>query len=348
MIQNLKVDVIYHQTPSDFEMEFNLCGCCRMRLLNDKTTDKKSFVKSLAKAVSRSKIIIACGPLFGDDGLINTVSIAIGNGTATCDNATYGILSDEPIKIIKGSTPLVTPNGYFGGCIIESGPQTIILLTENKAFRKEIMQNLIHPYIEEVCYGGAKQPEILPQPKSPVTESVTQTDEAVATPNDDFIMQTDNYENDTEYVDSPYEAARFTEDEHNIEFIMDDASADDKSDGAALSEPVLTTDVADTFANMYVEVEKPEEIKRRYETPYTQSEADGAFITTSEVDDDFQAEQKKINRLDITIIILVILLLLAVASLVYLLLLKPHLMGISTVDYIKMLFNSSDTAVSVI
>ena len=40
MFQNLKVDVIYYKTNSDFEMEFNLCGCCRMRLLSDKTPDK--------------------------------------------------------------------------------------------------------------------------------------------------------------------------------------------------------------------------------------------------------------------------------------------------------------------
>ena len=82
MIQNLKVDVIYHLTQSDFEMEFNLCGCCRMRLLNDKTTDKKSFVRALARDVARSRVIIACGPLFGADGTIATVATAIGNGLA--------------------------------------------------------------------------------------------------------------------------------------------------------------------------------------------------------------------------------------------------------------------------
>ena len=100
-MQNLKVDVIYHLTPSDFEMEFNLCGCCRMRLLNDKTTDKKSFVKALARGVARSRVIIVCGPLFSDNGIINIVATAIGNGVETCDTKTYGIKSDEEIKIIK-------------------------------------------------------------------------------------------------------------------------------------------------------------------------------------------------------------------------------------------------------
>ena len=95
MVQNLKVDIIYHLTPSDFEMEFNLCGSCRMRRLNDKTTDKKSFIKALARDVARSRVIIACGPLFGADGLISVVGTAIGNGTAVCDNKTYGINGDE-------------------------------------------------------------------------------------------------------------------------------------------------------------------------------------------------------------------------------------------------------------
>ena len=64
MLQNVKVDIIYYQTDGDFEMEFNLGGCCRMRTLRDIAKDRKSLVKMLARAVSRSQIIIACGALF--------------------------------------------------------------------------------------------------------------------------------------------------------------------------------------------------------------------------------------------------------------------------------------------
>ena len=52
MFQNVKVDIIYYKTNTDFEMEFNLCGCCRMRLLTDKSPDRKTAVHSLARAVS--------------------------------------------------------------------------------------------------------------------------------------------------------------------------------------------------------------------------------------------------------------------------------------------------------
>ncbi len=152
MLQNIKVDVIYYLTATDFEMEFNLCGCCRMRLLTDKAADRKGFVHMLSRAVSRSRVIICCGPLFGEAGLIAGISAAIGRPLEKVDNKAYGINGEDEIQIIKGSLPLVTSNGIFGGCIIESGPQSIILLSESKGIRKTLMTSLIHPYIEDISY----------------------------------------------------------------------------------------------------------------------------------------------------------------------------------------------------
>lgn len=151
MFQNLKVDIIYYSTNTDFEMEFNLCGCCRMRLLTDKASDKKTFVHELARAVSRSRVIIIAGELFGSNGIIEIASHAIGKSLADIDNKQFGISGDKQIKVINGATPLVTGDGVFGGCIIESGPQTMIFLSENRQIRKTIMNTLIHPYIEELC-----------------------------------------------------------------------------------------------------------------------------------------------------------------------------------------------------
>lgn len=157
MFQNMKTDIIYYKTNTDFEMEFNLCGCCRMRLLTDKTPDRKTMVHSLARAVSRSQIILVVGSLFGNSGSISSVSDAIGSKLVPLDNKTYGIKATDEIYILETATPLVTPDGIFGGCIIESGPQTMILLSENKAIRKTIMQNLIHPYIEELYANLLKE-----------------------------------------------------------------------------------------------------------------------------------------------------------------------------------------------
>lgn len=327
MIQNLKVDVIYHQTASDFEMEFNLCGCCRMRLLNDKTTDKKGFIKALARGVSRSRVIMVCGPLFGDEGVIKTVSVAISTGVTVCDNKTYGINGEEPIEIIKGSTPLVTPDGYFGGCIIESGPQTIILLTENRAFRKAIMQNLIHPYIEEISYIPTKTFQIektdMPTPAN---------DEATLAESEDYITEVD-----TDYVaeqDTPEAyAAGETHDEHNIEFVMDE---DDTVD-----QPIpLESNQNSEFDDLYIEVEKPAEIKARYEQAYTPSDEDKMFVTSFEADEQDMANEKKKSRaMDISIVILVLVLLMAVLALVYFVFLMPYTKGVSTGEYLKEIFS---------
>ncbi len=156
MFQNIKTDIIYYKTNTDFEMEFNLCGCCRMRLLTDKANDRRLLISNLSRAVSRSRIIIVVGPLFSEDNIIGTIAEAIGKKLTNADNRTYGINSSEEIKIISGSTPLVTGDGIFGGCIIESGPQSMILLSDSKNIRKTIMNNLIHPYIEEIYAGELK------------------------------------------------------------------------------------------------------------------------------------------------------------------------------------------------
>ncbi len=157
MFQNLKVDIVYYKTNTDFEMEFNLCGCCRMRLLTDKSPDRKTALHSLARAVSRSRIIIVTGSLFGEEGIIKLVSGAIGFPLEKIEKGKYNISGEDEFEILKGATPLVTQDGYFGGCIVESGPQTMILISENKTIRKSIMQTLIHPYVEELCATELKE-----------------------------------------------------------------------------------------------------------------------------------------------------------------------------------------------
>lgn len=327
MVQNLKVDIIYHLTPSDFEMEFNLCGCCRMRLLNDKTTDKKTFVKALARAVSRSRIIIACGPLFGADGLIKTVTAAIGGKTELCDNKTYGIASDESIEIIGGSTPLVTPDGYFGGCIIESGPQTIILLTENRGFRKTIMQNLIHPYIEEISY--------IPVSRADTPEPAAQ--ENVSSANDEYITEVDtDIEEETNNSDLNGEFA--LKDEHNIDFIMDEKSDDSQDLQQEDESSSIPVDTA-SLDNMYVEAGKNDDGDGSYE--YAPSQNDDMFI--SKVEDEDDKPKKKLKTIDVLIVILVIVLFLAVLSLIYFVVFKPYTMGISPREYLKQIFGASSS-----
>lgn len=185
MLQNLKVDIVYYRTNTDFELEFNLCGCCRMRLLTDKAPDRKTLVHDLARAVSRSRVIIISGNLFGEDGIMDITARAISKTLTEIDSRRYGISGGEKIRVINGATPLVSPDGSFGGCIIESGPQSMILLTDNRAVRKAVMSSLIHPYIEELCAIEMKE-KVQGQPPTDISGT-----SAAAVPPPAAAMQSD-------------------------------------------------------------------------------------------------------------------------------------------------------------
>lgn len=198
MLQNLKVDMVYYKTNTDFEMEFNLCGCCRMRLLNDKVSDPKTFLNSLARAVSRSRIIMTVGPVKGDGSIMKLVASALSMEVTPADLEAYGIKEEEEILILEGSTPLVTPSGEFGGCIIESGPQSMILLTQDKDIRKKIMNTLVHPYVEELSKqdSGETAEPIAKQIKDNTLRTVETVKEMIApkkdeTGSEDIIIPTE-------------------------------------------------------------------------------------------------------------------------------------------------------------
>ena len=180
----MKVDIVYYEIPADFEMEFNLNGCCPMRLLKTLTYNKKEYIEGLARAVSRSKIVIACGPIYGEDGLIKITSKAIHRPTEIINNAEYGIAQDLNVEIIEGSVPLVTTSGLFGGIIIESGPQTIIILSENRDIRKNVMQNLIHAYVRDVSILEIKRNSGMSALSGSVAENSAEDNEDILTEED--------------------------------------------------------------------------------------------------------------------------------------------------------------------
>lgn len=317
MLQNLRVDVLYYRTATDFEMEFNLGGCCHMRTFTDKTDTRKGLVSLLARAVSRSRVIIVCGPLFDEKGLISTVSAAVGKSLVAADNAAFGIESDEKIEIIDGSMPLVTPEGFFGGCIIESGPQTIILLTENKSVRKTVMKKLIHPYITEISYsafhGDDTVPEI-PTVSAPVAETEDVPEETPAVAEDEpteEVPAADEQKTEEEPVDDePFEidmdAALEEELRREIEDEINGIDLDDIEDEPAedITPPV-------------------EEQKPVYTpTPYYEEET----------------EFTPVNPVNVWIIVLLVMLLLVIGVIAYLLVFVPLKDGIDIPTYIRSLF----------
>lgn len=152
---NLKLDIIYYKTSSDFELEFNLSGCCRMRIFKDKVDSQKGLISALARDVSRSSIILIVTDLFGENSGVETVSKAIGLSLVAPNKAEYGIKTADEIKIPNGAVPLVTKSGIYGGCIIESGPQSIIIVSSVRSLRHEIMKTYVHNYVFDVAQLAA-------------------------------------------------------------------------------------------------------------------------------------------------------------------------------------------------
>ena len=334
MFQNIKVDVIYYKTPTDFEMEFNLSGCCRMRLLTDKAPDRKVLVNQMVRAVSRSRIIIVSGALFGEDSIIETCAKAIGNPLAEIDNSQFGIDSDENILIIKDSVPLVSKEGIFGGCIIEQGPQTLILLTENKSIRKGIMQNLIHPYIKEIVAAElVEKEEIAEEPVEETTEE----------PVEEMFEETADTEE--EISDEAEEIAEETkEDTEEIPEPANQLIADDEDDDIQMvetpDEPQDDYRAAEDISDLYVESGKKKKLFKKKKYDYNDHDLENDF--EEDITDQYEEDtpKKSGKGLNISIIILSVILLLVVAVLCYCIFVVPQSEGVSAGAYLKETFNT--------
>ncbi len=352
MLQNIKVDIIYYKTPTDFEMEFNLCGCCRMRLLTDKSADSKALIHSMARAVSRSKVIFLIGSLFDEEGILKLASAAIGTELTAIDCGSYGIKEEENLEILKGSTPLVTSDGCFGGCIIESGPQTMILLSENKSIRKAIMQNLIHPYIEELATIQPKKQEeteedddciieteidaALPLPEEPAEPEVSPLPEVAEEPKEQI-----EEENEKEAEPETKETKDILTDDDII--LSGDMTFEEDSPVAAPS----NVEEIELFTQpniMYASDSK------KYNSAYAAVSYDDDTLVVSDEEDDFESSFNPITKdtkprkrkpltLNLPILILAIILLLSLAILCYCIFYVPSKDGISAASYLKETFN---------
>ncbi len=352
MIQNIKVDLIYYATPSDFEMEFNLGGSCRMRLLTDKAEDRKAFLNSLSRAVGRSKVIITCGALFGNEGLINTVASAIGKNLVAADNKTYGINSDEEINIISGSVPLVTSDGIFGGCIIECGPQTIIMLTDSKSIKKQLLRDLIHPYIselsmlpetpaavevapeetvEETVAEEIEEETVAEETAEEITEETAEAEEAVAEVADQEATTEATVENEEEITEEiAQEVSEETAREIN-EFITEESEED--SEEAEI--PIFNIGMED----MHIEANAPKRDAKSYYEYFVPNSEDDIFISEEE---EFDNQKPTSSKLNAPIIIIAVLLVLMLTVVAYFLFFIPLSSGQNVSEYINELFSVSE------
>ena len=155
MSKDVKIELIYFKSNTDVSLEFGLHGEYPLRLLSTSAKSLTDFFHALKRAVSRSEIIILIGGYTSDEYLPDFLSKAIGRTPIECDNGDYGILAPGTVKIPAGAIPLVT-KGKFGGFIIESGPQTIFSLTDDRDLRLAITKDIIVNYITEhhKAFGG--------------------------------------------------------------------------------------------------------------------------------------------------------------------------------------------------
>ncbi|MBE6798779.1 MAG: SpoIID/LytB domain-containing protein [Ruminococcaceae bacterium] len=148
MSKDVKLEILYYKTNADVALEFGLHGDYPLRLLSIGSDDMSQLLHNLKRAISRSEIIIIVGALQSRDNLTSYLAKFIGRGTETGDNGDYGILEPGTVTIPAGAYPLVT-KGKYGGFVIESGPQTIFALNEDRDTRLRITEETLVPYITE-------------------------------------------------------------------------------------------------------------------------------------------------------------------------------------------------------
>lgn len=150
---NLKTEIIYFKCNNDFEFEFNLNTALQIRLFTECPTNGKALLGALSLAVSRSRAIIITSKF--DEELITKLAGAIGFNTETINPAEYGITKMSTDKLITCGVPLVTNDGIYAGIILESGPQSLIIITDERTTRKKLMSELVHGYLNDIAITTA-------------------------------------------------------------------------------------------------------------------------------------------------------------------------------------------------
>lgn len=338
MVQNLKIDIIYYDTPSDFEFEFNLGGCCHSRILNSHTHQPKEMLSGLARAVSRSRIILIIGELHGDCGITDLVSKAVSIPLVGADTSEYIITSPEEPMVLKGSLPLVSKDGTLSGCIIESGPQSIILLPESKALRKEICDNLVFPYITALSR--------VPETDNVINEDSAKNAEETETVFEDISLDSEeNTEDVTEASDNVIEMTEeaIEETAENLNEAeelakIEEVSAEENEEDQTEEEIVFTKENANTILTEAKSEDEQDSIS--INDDFIIANMQNATDSEDTADyDEGKAVRKPVSKLTVAILILIGLMLIVAGALLYMLVYYPMASSIPVTEYVKEFFD---------
>ncbi len=329
MLQNLKIDIIYYETPSDFEFEFNLGGCCHCRVLNNTTSSPKELISCLSKAVGRSRVIIVVGNLNKQNGLYLLISKAIGRQLEEVSADQYGIIEGSDNTVIEGSLPLVSSDGLLAGCIIESGPQSIILLPDEKTLRKDIAENLVFQYISAVSRTPETDSVLTSdsQPKEQETKDEVieeQVEEKVIPESETFeepevSNEINNEEDVLTSVEEIFEEAKEVEEESVI------------TENNDIKEVIITENDDDFFDIFAEETEE----KSEQEFVYANN-SDNEYENAENFEQNISPKDKGLNLL---IWIIIGLMFIIIGVLAYMLIYTPLKNGVNITDYITQIFN---------
>lgn len=149
MSKDVRIEIIYYKESTDVSLEFGLHGDYPVRMLSTSCDDLEGFFKALKRAVWRSEIIILIGGYTSKEYIPAFVARALSLGVTVPDYKSERIISPEIFSIPDKASPLASSDRKFGGFILESGPQTIISLTEDKDVRLKITKEIIVRYISE-------------------------------------------------------------------------------------------------------------------------------------------------------------------------------------------------------
>ncbi len=317
MLTNVKTELIYYNTTKDFEFEFNLCAVCQMRLLTEVPSNKTEFLNSLAKSVSRSKVIIIITDI--NDEFTAMLASAINFSTENIDRDTYAVVTSKIQNIISGAVPLVTQNGYLGGFILECGPQSLIVLDTERKPRSEIMLSFVNQYIKDVSVYNYEIPDV---PKNETVKpkyddnTVTAAETSSSDTDLDIVSSSDNTDNSSNADDIT--AAK--------------GVADTQSDSGE-SEPSEKADVKDDiFVAAKENIENRQPVNVDFNTTF------GEYTDNTE-NSYTEPEAKTEKKVSVPILLLSIILLLLVAFIVYSLVIDPILSGNSVSQNFKDVFS---------
>lgn len=233
------MELIYYNTETDFEMEFRLAGVCRMRFLSNKVDSPQEFVNVLYRAVSRNRVIAVVGALDGTFGICNLIANSVMLPLEIADLDKFGIPNSQ-FCVPQGAMPLITQSGVPAGCLLENEAQSIVLLSDNRSLRHDVMKNLVHPYIKDIALYKGKSPKANALDSKTMPESDngdnTMVDEAA-----DFAEK-------SEYIDLPPITEIENENAENIlsqDVNVSPAITPDKIIAAAAAVPVKSPEEAE-------------------------------------------------------------------------------------------------------